>query len=75
MPRKRWPPRMRTSFPLALEMRAKCPQSHFSMIARAQRFFDPGFAVGKQPGKQQASLHLRAGYRHLVIDRFQAWRR
>ena len=55
---------------LALELYAKGSQSDFAVIAGAQRFFDAGLAIGEQAGEQQARLHLRAGYGHLVVDGF-----
>ena len=53
-------------------MYAKGSQSDFAVIAGAQRFFDAGLAIGEQAGEQQARLHLRAGYGHLVVDGFQS---
>ena len=71
MPRKRWPPRMRTSFPFALKLRAKGPQRDFAVVPRSQRFFDARFAIRQKAGKQQASLYLGTGDRHPVIDPFK----
>ena len=75
MPRRRWPPRMRTSLPppcFALQLRAEGAQRDFAMIAGAQRLFDASLAVGEQSGEQQARFHLGAGHGHFVIDGFQS---